>query len=129
MDGLEPGERMEPGRPLVELAGRLRSAQHEDAEHGYLVVAEPERVVEELSVLRRAAPRAARESRPAAAREPLERVVDLVLVVRHDGVAIRRLIARQAESVERERVLVGRRPLLLQQAAEHAQLDRIGVHG
>ena len=74
------------------------------------------------------APRAACESRPAPAREPLQRLVDLALVVRHDGLAVRRLVARVAQGVERERVLLGRRPLLLEQAPEHSELDGIGVH-
>ena len=50
--------------------------------------------------------------------------MDLALVVRDDRVAVRRLVAGEPECVQRERVLVGRRPLLLEQAAEHAELDR-----
>ena len=50
---------------------------------------------------RGAAPRPTRESRPSAAGEPLERVVDLVLVVRDNGVAVRRLIAGETKGVQR----------------------------
>ena len=54
--------------------------------------------------------------------------MDLPLVVADDRVAVRRLVAGEPERVERERVLVGRRALLLQQAAEDAELDRVGIH-
>ena len=73
---------MQPLRPLLELAGRLGAAEHQDAEHGDLVAGEAELRVEELAVLRGAAPGAAREPRPAPPREALQRVMDLALVVR-----------------------------------------------
>ena len=37
---------MQPARPLVQLPGRLRPAQHEDAENRNLGAAETERLVE-----------------------------------------------------------------------------------
>jgi Swiss Army Knife protein, DSP-PTPase phosphatase domain len=128
VDLLEPREGVQPRRPLVQLPGSLRPSQHEDAQHRDLVVGEVERLVEELPVLRRAAPRTARETRPAAPRETLERLVDLRLGVGDDGIAVGRLVAGKTESVERKRVLVRRRPLLLEEAAEDPKLDRVGIH-
>ena len=128
VDLVEPGEGAQPPRSLVQLPGGLRPAQQEDAEHRDLVVGEAQRLVEELPVLRGAAPCTARQARPAAPRETLERLVDLRLGVLDDRVAVGRLVAREAQGVEREWVLVGRRPLLLEEAAEHPKLDGIGVH-
>src|SRR5438128_702511 len=78
--------------------------------------------------LGRAASRSARQARPAAARQRIERGADRRLVVLDDRVAVRRLVTGQAERVERERVRVRRRALLLDQATEDTDLDRVGVH-
>ena len=51
------------------------------------------------------------------------------LVVVDDRVAVGRLVARQAQRVEAQRVGVRRRALLLEQAAEDADLGRAEVHG
>jgi len=129
VDLVEPDERMQPSRTLVQLPGRLRPAQHEDTENRNLGAAETDCLVEQLAILRRPAPRATREAGPAAAGEPLKRLMDLALFVGGDRIAVRRLVAGEAESVQRERVLVRRRALLLQEAAEDTELDRVGVHG
>jgi len=120
---------VEPLRPLLQLARGLGTAQHQDAEDGGLAGSEAELLVEQLPVLRSPAPRPARDTRPAPPRESLEGVVDLALVVPDDRIPIRRLVAGETECVEREWVLVGGRPLLLQEAAEHPDLDGVGVHG
>src|SRR5262245_12021648 len=127
-DRAEAVEAVEALGPLLELAGRLRAAEHEDAQDRGGAGLEPELLVEQLPVLRGATPRAARNARPAPAGEALERLVDLPLVVADDRIAVRRLIAREPEPVQGQRVLVGGRSLLSQQATEHAQLDRVGVH-
>src|SRR5581483_4838375 len=57
-----------------------------------------------------------------------ERLADLLLVVVDDRVARGRLVAGEPQRVQRQRVGVGRRPLLLDQAAENADLDRVGIH-
>ena len=82
-----------------------------------------------MPVLQRAASGAARDPRPTAVRKAVERLPDLTFVVFDDGVAIGRLIAGEPERVERERVLIRGRPLLLDQAAEDANLDGADVHG
>ncbi len=127
VDRLETGERVQPLRPLVQLTRRLRAAEQEDAQDGGLRRIESERLVEELPILRRATARAAREPRPAAAGELLERFVDLPFLELENRLAIRRLIAGEAERVERQGVLIRGRALLLEQAAEHPELDGIGV--
>jgi hypothetical protein len=81
-----------------------------------------------VAVLRGAAAVAARQADPAPVGQPAQRLADRRLVVVDDRVAVRGLVARQAQAVERERIGVGRRALLLQKAAEHPDLDGIGVH-
>ena len=56
------------------------------------------------------------------------RAADRVLVVVHHRVAVGGLVAGQPQRVERERIDVGRGPLLLDQAADHADLDGIRFH-
>ncbi len=114
---------------LLELARRLRAAEHEHAEDGDLVVGEPERVLHELAVLDAAAALTRREPRPLLAPEALQRLADRLLVVVDDGLAVRRLVAGEPQRVQRQRVGVGRRSLLLDQAAEHPDLDGVRVHG
>ena len=120
--------RIEPLDPLLQLPGRLRAAEHEHGEQRDLRGNPAERVVEQVAVLGDPAAGAAREPHPAAAREAVERPADLGVVVVDDRIAIRGLVAGEPERVQRERVLVGRRPLLLDQAAEDADLNGVGVH-
>ena len=125
------GDRVEAVQPLaalLELADRLRPAEHEHAEQRDLRLRQPERLVEELPVFQRTTARPARKARPATIRHALERCLDLALLVRDDRIPVRRLVARQAKRVQRERVGIRRRPLLLDQAAEDADLDGVDVH-
>ena len=50
------------------------------------------------------------------------------VVIDHDRVAVRRLIAGDDQGVERQRVLLGRRELLFRQAADDAGFDCVEVH-
>ena len=134
------GERLEQRVELLErrevvqalgsrpqLARRLRAAQHQHGEQ------------RQLRRRRATAPRradggtssrgcrAAREARPAAAHEPGDRLADRLLVVVDDRLAAGRLVGREAQRVQRQRVGVGRRALLLDQRAEHAQLGGVGL--
>ena len=61
-------------------------------------------------------------------REALQRLADRLLVVVDDGVAVGRLVAGEPQRVQGQWVGVGRRPLLLDQAAEHPDLDGVRVH-
>ena len=113
----------------AQLGDGLRAAQEQHGEHRLLVGRDGQRLVEQVAVLRRAAARRARVPRPAPAAQALERVAQHRLVVVHDRVAVRRLVAREAQRVERQRVLVGRRALLLEQGAEDALFGCRQVHG
>ena len=119
---LRLGEVVQPVGALAQLARSLRAAEQEHGEDGLLVRADAERLVEQVAVLRRAAAVVAGQPRPAPVTEPREGVAEDVLVVLDDRVAVRRLVARRPQRVERERVGVGRHALLLQQAAEDADL-------
>src|SRR5258708_39302327 len=81
-----------------------------------------------MAVLRGPTSRPAREARPALAIEPVERPANLALRVVDDGFAVRRLVTGEPERVQRERIDVGRRPLLLDQAAEDTNLDGVCIH-
>jgi len=128
IDLLEARESPQALAALLQLPGGLGAAQHQHREEGDLRFAEPERFVEQVPELDRAARRTARKPRPAPANETVERPPDRWVVVVRDGVALGGLVAREPQRVQRERVGVRRRPLLLDQAAENAKLDGVGVH-
>jgi hypothetical protein len=129
VDLLERRERVQALGALLQLAGRLRAAHHEHREHPELAVRDAERVVEEVAVLRGAAAWTAREPDEALPGDPGDRLTDGLLVVVHHGIPVRGLVAREPERVERERIDVRRRPLLLDEAAEDPGLDGVEVHG
>ena len=129
LDRRQLAEGVQPVGALLQLTRRLRAPEHQDAEHRHLVAGEAERLLEQLTVFHRAAAWPARESRPLLAPEPLQRLTDRRLVVVDDGITVRRLVAGEAKRVQGQGVGVGRRPLLLDQAAEHPDLDGIRVHG
>ena len=128
LDLFERLERIQALGSLLQLARGLRSAQHQDGEQ------------RELRRARGRAPRRAgagtsqrgsrRRSRGASSPsgEPLECRADRRLVVLDDRVTVRRLVAGEPERVQRQRVGVGSRSLLLDQAAEHPDLDGVRVH-
>src|SRR5829696_5131482 len=122
------GEPVQPLGACLQLSGRLRTAQHEHVEHRDLRAVEAECAVARVAVFHRAPVRPARERGPLALHEPVDGSADRVLVVVHDRIAIGGLIAGEPQRVQRERIDVGRGPLLLDQAAEHADLDGIGLH-
>src|SRR5262249_12799914 len=129
LDLFEVLEPVQPLSPLLQLTRSLRPAEHQHREERDLLFAQAERLVEQMPELDRPAAGPARKTRPAAAAELVERAPDRRLVVVDDGVPVGRLVAREPERVQRERVLVGRRPLLFDQTAQDAQLDGIGIHG
>jgi hypothetical protein len=128
LDVLDRPVGIEPLDPLLELARRLGAAEHEHGEQRDLRRDAAERVVEQMAELGGTATRPAREPHPAAPGEAVERRPDLRHVVVDDGIAVRRLVAGVPECVQGERVLIGRRALLLDQAAEHPDLNCVRVH-
>src|ERR671925_113943 len=125
---LERAEPVQALAALLQLAERLRPAEHQRRQERELGIREVERLVEEVPVLDRPASGTAREPHPALPGESLERRPDRRLVVLDDRVAVRGLVASEPQRVQRERVDIGRRPLLLDQAAEDADLDGVGCH-
>jgi hypothetical protein len=119
---------VEPFGSLPEFGRGLWPAQHQHGEERELGVVQRQRFVEQMSVLDRPAAGATRQPHPAAPGKRLERDADRRLVVLDDRFAARRLVARQPQRVQRQRVLVGGRPLLLDQASEHADLGCGRVH-
>jgi hypothetical protein len=118
---------VEPLGSLAQLAGRLRAAQHQHRQHGKTGTVERQRLVEQVAVLRRTASGTARQTCPAATNEPRDGIANRLLVVVDDRLTAGRLVRREAQRVERQRVGVGRRALLLDQRAEHAQFGGIGL--
>src|SRR5919106_4876957 len=113
---------------LLQLSRCLSAAQHQHGEQRDLRVRECAGLVEERPVLPRPAAGAARQARPAPPREPRERESDRLLVVLDDRIAVRRLVARKAERVQRQRIRIRNGPLLLDEAAEYSELGLRGVH-
>jgi hypothetical protein len=66
LDRIEIGEVVQALAPLLQLAGSLRSAQHQYREQGDLWVVEAKGLIEQVAVLAGAAAGTAGEPRPAA---------------------------------------------------------------
>src|SRR6185295_18144665 len=128
MHGGDVGKVVKTLSPLLQLSRRLWAAQHEHGEDRSLRLVEPERIVQQVAVLAGAAASPAGEPGPAAQSEAAQALDDRGLVVVDDRIAVGRLIAGEAQGVEREGVLIWRDPLLFDQAAEDADLDGVGLH-
>src|SRR5439155_9966001 len=122
-------EALQPLGALLQLAERLRTAEHQDRQQRDLLSGETESLVEQMPVLERTAARSAREPRPPSTGHPVERGLDRPLVVVDDRIAVGRLTTGETERVQRQRIGIRCRALLLDQAAEDADLDGVGVHG
>src|SRR5476649_1924214 len=94
------GEAVQPLTARLQLGYRLRAPQEEQREQCRLSGVEPQRLVEELAVLHRARTSAGREPRPPEVAEPLRGRLHLRLVVVDDRLAVRRLVAREAQRVQ-----------------------------
>src|SRR5262249_52256589 len=126
--GAELGEAMQSLTALLQLAGGLRSPQHQHRQQRQLLIPNAKRLWQQLPVLAGAAAGPAGKPGPATLRESAKRLADPRLVVLDDGVAVGRLVTGEAERVQRERVRVGRGALLLDQTSDHPDLDGVGVH-
>ena len=125
-------ERRHPLGPRLELARRLRAAEQEHGENRQLLAIEIERLLGQVPVLDGAAAVAAGQPGQPVQAQPLRCLPDRRLVIGGDRVAVGRLIARQPQTIERQRILIRGRPALLDQAPEHPLFGRgeLGdVHG
>jgi hypothetical protein len=111
----------------LQLAGRLRAAEHQHRQQRRLGLAELERLGQDVFVLRGPVGRAVDHPGEPAGAQRVERHLDLPVAVGDDGVAAGRLVARGAQRVERHRVRVGDRRLLLDEAPEHPDLLRAQI--
>ena len=131
VDGVQIVELVEAIGPRAEFAGRLRTAEEEDAEKRDLVAMEVENVGEAVFELGDAAVGGSRTGE-ALLRERMESSADGVFVEFHGGLAIGFLIGGVLEGVERERVVVGSGDFFFDEAAEDAGFgggEAKGGHG
>ena len=133
--GVERGlgvARLVRAQPLgtgAHLRGGLRAPQEQDGEGRLLQRLEAPALVRLVAVAGGAGPGAGVDEPHEPLRlERQQRVLDRPVVVRHDRVPVRRLVAGEAEAVEGQRVRVRNRRLLLDQAGEHPPLDRRQLH-
>ena len=114
----------------LHLGDRLRAAQDEDREHRQLGRRHPPALVGGVAVADRApAVRRMHEPNQPHRLEREQRGLDRAVVVRHDGMPVGRLVARQTQRVERQRIAVGGRRLLLDEAGEYPRLLTAQRHG
>ena len=111
------GEAVQALGALEQLARGLRPAQHHHGQHRLLLGPDLQRLVEQVAELGRAAAVVAGQPREAPAAEAVERVADRLLVVGDHRLAVGALVAGRAQRVQGQRIGVGRRALLLEQAA------------
>ena len=117
------GERVQPLGAGAQLAGRLRAPEQQHGEQRPLVGLEPEPLVEDLVVLQRPPPGVGpHDPQQSALLERPRGLLDGLLVVVDDRLAVAGLVAGGAQRVGRERVRRRHGRLLLQQAAEDALL-------
>ena len=123
LDLLGAVEGVEPFRARADLRHRLRAAHEEHAQDRGFGRQQRETLVDHLAELRRAlAVRRMDEAHEAGVLQVVDGSLHGGRVVRHHRPAIRALVARGDEPVERHRVAVGHRALLLEQAAEYPHL-------
>jgi hypothetical protein len=122
------GERVHPLAALLELAGRLGAAQHQHADDRLFAGAHRQCLRKQVPVLRSPAAGAAGHTGEPATLETVQRIADDRVVVVDHRIPVGGLVARQPQRVERQRVGIGGRSLLLQQAAEHSRLRGGQVH-
>ena len=93
LDVVERAVRIEALDPLLQLARCLWAAEHQHRQQRDLRRDAAEGIVEQVPVLGDAAAGAAGQTHPAAPRQLVDRRADRRLVVVHDGLAVRRLVA------------------------------------
>ena len=123
-------EARHPVGPGSQLAGCLWTAQQKHSHQGKCRLVETELLVEHLAVARRrAAVRGIDEADESCFLERRERPLHQSAVVADHRVAVRGLVAGRHKRVEAEWVLLGRRQLLFDEAADHPSLFQAQAHG
>ncbi len=126
---VEPVERGHPLGADAELADGLGAAEQEHGQNGALAGVEAERLVEDLAVADDgAAVRGQHEAHQLLVLQLVERRQDRRLVVAHDRLPVRGLVAGRLEGVDREGVLLRRGQTLLDERAQDAGTFRAQLH-
>ena len=112
---------MQPVGVDAKLARGLRAAQHEDGEYGHGLRRDLEDALHVVRVAHHAA--AARLHDERERFQLVDGRLDFAFARLDDGLAARLLVAAGDERVQRERVRVGNRELLLDEHAQHARLQ------
>ena len=120
---LKAGKLMEPVGAGGQFAGGLRPAQHQDAQEGQFGLAEVHHFGEDVFVFGHPTGAAIKDVSQILLAQCFQRPSYRRLVVRSDRRAIVFLIARQHESVKRQRVILGRSHLFFDQGAEDAHFN------
>ena len=116
--------------PGAQLTSGLRPAKQEHRHDRALPVVETQCLIEHVAVADdRSAVGGQHEADKLRVLQLVEGGVNRGLVVAHDGLPVRGLVARGHEGVEGERVLLRRRQRLLYQRAEHPRAGRAQTHG
>ena len=116
---------MEAARAPANLADGLRAAQHQHTEGGQLRRRQLEDLTRHVLVLRHAALAPVEDVDEVLPPQRVYRLLDRPLVIVNRGVAVRDLVARVHQRVQRQRVVVGRRQLLLDERADDAHLHLV----
>ena len=109
-------------RARTKFTGRLRSAQHQHAQHGNLMSVKIVEFVQTMLELRDPRITARRTHNVLLGQRP-KRLAHLVLVQRHHWLAVRFLIAGICQRIQRQRVVFRCGDLFLHKRTEHAHLN------
>src|SRR5687767_14717078 len=99
---------MQPLSPIPNLAGSLRSSQHQLAEKCDLAPAEIQHLSETMQVLGNPAAASGSFRRKLLIAQRLDGLSYQLFVVGDDGIAVRFLVACEHESIQRKRIILGR---------------------
>ncbi len=116
----------------AQFAGRLRTAQQQHADQRRFGAAEVERFAQPVLVLRDAPVGRARAAGQAVVFKAVQRLAHIIFIEIHHRLAVRALIARVDQRVQRERVVVRRGYFFFDKCAQDAGFgggERIGSAG
>src|SRR4030095_3297954 len=105
----------------AQLTWRLRPAQQEHAEQSGFSACEVEHLLQSMLILGYAAVGAARRSSPSFFLQTGERIPHGIFLQRHDRLAIVLLVASVYERIQRQRIVVGSRDVLLDERAKNSR--------
>ena len=129
-DVFERVEVIHPLRATAEFAGSLRTAEQQHTHDGDFAAVEVEDLLQAVLVFRDAAVGAARGAGHALLLQGHQRFADSAFVQRHHRVAVVLLVAGVDQSIERQRVVIGRGDVFFDQGAQDAGFDfSKNVHG